>query len=41
MTHPALPAAGPTRLPLIAILRGIRPDVALAHGLALIDAGFD
>jgi len=41
MTHPALPAAWPTRLPLIAILRGIRPDEALAHGQALIDAGFD
>lgn len=31
----------PTRLPLIAILRGIRPDEALAHTEALIDAGFD
>jgi len=31
----------PTQLPLIAILRGIRPDEALAHAGALIDAGFD
>jgi 2-dehydro-3-deoxyphosphogalactonate aldolase len=31
----------PTRLPLVAILRGIRPDEALAHVRALIDAGFD
>ena len=31
----------PTRLPLIAILRGIRPEHALAHTEALIDAGFD
>ncbi len=31
----------PTRLPLIAILRGIRPDEAVAHVEALIDAGFD
>lgn len=31
----------PTRLPLIAILRGIRPDEALAHAQALVDAGFD
>lgn len=29
------------RLPLIAILRGIRPDEALAHVGALVDAGFD
>jgi 2-dehydro-3-deoxyphosphogalactonate aldolase len=31
----------PTSLPLIAILRGIRPDEALAHAQALVDAGFD
>ena len=31
----------PTRLPLIAILRGIRPDEALAHTQALVEAGFD
>ncbi len=31
----------PTRLPLIAILRGIRPEEALAHCEALIEAGFD
>ena len=31
----------PTRLPLIAILRGIRPDEAIAHVQALVDAGFD
>lgn len=31
----------PTRLPLIAILRGIRPDEAVAHVQALVDAGFD
>ncbi|WP_372525882.1 2-dehydro-3-deoxy-6-phosphogalactonate aldolase [Piscinibacter sp.] len=31
----------PTRLPLIAILRGIRPEEAVAHMQALIDAGFD
>lgn len=31
----------PTRLPLIAILRGIRPDEALEHAQALVDAGFD
>ncbi|KQV95800.1 2-dehydro-3-deoxy-6-phosphogalactonate aldolase [Rhizobacter sp. Root1221] len=31
----------PTRLPLIAILRGIRPDEALDHVQALVDAGFD
>jgi 2-dehydro-3-deoxyphosphogalactonate aldolase len=28
-------------LPLVAILRGIRPDEVLAHGQALLDAGFD
>jgi 2-dehydro-3-deoxyphosphogalactonate aldolase len=31
----------PTPLPLIAILRGIRPDEALTHAQALVDAGFD
>jgi 2-dehydro-3-deoxyphosphogalactonate aldolase len=31
----------PTRLPLIAILRGIRPEEALDHAQALLDAGFD
>lgn len=31
----------PTRLPLIAILRGIRPEDALDHAQALVDAGFD
>ncbi len=31
----------PSRLPLIAILRGIRPDEAVSHAGALIDAGFD
>ena len=30
-----------TKLPLIAILRGIRPDEAEAHVGALIEAGFD
>ena len=30
-----------THFPLIAILRGIRPDEVLAHTQALIDAGFD
>ena len=29
------------KLPLIAILRGITPDEALAHVGAVIDAGFD
>lgn len=31
----------PTRLPLIAILRGIRPEEAVAHVEALVEAGFD
>lgn len=30
-----------TNLPLIAILRGVSPDEALAHVGAVIDAGFD
>jgi 2-dehydro-3-deoxyphosphogalactonate aldolase len=30
-----------TNLPLIAILRGITPEEALAHVGAVIDAGFD
>ena len=39
--HYASRMTWPTRLPLIAILRGIRPDEALAHAQALVDAGFD
>lgn len=31
----------PTELPLIAILRGVKPDEVLAHVGAVIDAGFD
>lgn len=31
----------PTQLPLIAILRGVRPEEAVAHAQALIEAGFD
>lgn len=31
----------PTKLPLIAILRGIRPDEAVAHAQVLVEAGFD
>jgi 2-dehydro-3-deoxyphosphogalactonate aldolase len=31
----------PTSLPLIAILRGIRPEEAVAHAKALLGAGFD
>src|SRR5688572_24456553 len=31
----------PTRIPLIAILRGIRPEEAVSHAKALIEAGFD
>ena len=31
----------PTALPLVAILRGITPGEALAHGRALLDAGFN
>jgi 2-dehydro-3-deoxyphosphogalactonate aldolase len=33
--------AWPPRLPLVAILRGIRPDEVLAHARVLVDAGFD
>lgn len=31
----------PTALPLVAILRGIAPDEAVAHASMLLDAGFD
>jgi len=31
----------PTRLPLIAILRGIRPEEAVSHAKTLVEAGFD
>lgn len=31
----------PTQLPLVAILRGIRPEEAVPHAQALIDGGFD
>ena len=31
----------PLQLPLIAILRGVRPDEAVAHAQVLVDAGFD
>lgn len=31
----------PTALPLVAILRGITPAEAVAHGRVLLDAGFD
>lgn len=34
-------AISPFRLPLIAILRGIRPDEALAHVQALVEEGYD
>ena len=37
----ALPSSWPTRLPLVAILRGVQPDEVLAHGQALLNAGFD
>lgn len=38
----AVPAeVWPTRLPLVAILRGIEPPDAVAHATALLDAGFD
>jgi 2-dehydro-3-deoxyphosphogalactonate aldolase len=35
------PPPWPTALPLVAILRGIRPDEAVAHARVLLDAGFD
>lgn len=35
------PTSWPTRLPLVAILRGVQPDEALVHGHALVSAGFD
>ena len=34
-------AAWSPRLPLVAILRGIRPDEAVDHARVLLDAGFD
>ena len=37
----AASAIFPTALPLVAILRGIRPEEAVAHAQALLDAGFD
>ena len=40
LTNTSLPS-WPLRLPLIAILRGVRPDEVLAHSAALVDAGFD
>jgi 2-dehydro-3-deoxyphosphogalactonate aldolase len=41
MTSAAAPSASPFRLPLIAILRGIRPQEVLAHVQALVEEGFD
>jgi len=41
MTPPDSSAYWTPALPLIAILRGIRPGEALAHVEVLIDAGFD
>ena len=40
MTEPQ-PAPWPTRLPLIAILRGVRPEEVLAQADGLLEAGFD
>lgn len=40
MTHFS-PDTWPTALPLVAILRGIRPHEAAEHAQALLDAGFD
>lgn len=37
----AVAQASPFQLPLIAILRGIRPDEAVAHVRALIEEGYD
>ena len=37
----AAPPIFPTALPLVAILRGIRPHEAVEHARALLDAGFD
>jgi 2-dehydro-3-deoxyphosphogalactonate aldolase len=41
MNDASLHPAWPPRLPLLAILRGIRPDEVLAHARVLVDAGFD
>lgn len=41
MSTDAVVHASPFQLPLIAILRGIRPEEAVAHVQALIEAGFD
>lgn len=41
MTHLAAFDAAFERLPLVAILRGLRPDEAEAVGGALVDAGFE
>lgn len=41
MTSPHAPHAGPFKLPLVAILRGITPEETPAHVGALVDAGFD
>src|SRR5688572_7863672 len=41
MSDDARAPASPFRLPLIAILRGIRPEEAVAHVRALIEEGFD
>jgi 2-dehydro-3-deoxyphosphogalactonate aldolase len=41
MTEETQPGAWPTRLPLIAILRGVRPEEVLAHAEVLLEAGFD
>ncbi len=38
---PAIPATTPFRLPLIAILRGIRPEEVMAHVRALVEEGYD